>query len=1001
MNICCMRIAGNLLLIFLFLHIAAFVGAQPGTTIDLKKPEKYENRTLASEKTPDTKISKGKKFYQNTITHYNYYFNANNRINAIIDRAKQSTKDDYTQLLPFYNYSLDLTATDPDLDSVIYKCNAGILLHDLRNDWIDDLYFLMGKAYYLRKDFDSAEHVFLYLNYAFAPKDQGYDIPIGSNANGTVFTIATKEPTGLKEKLSKPPRRNEDLIWVAKNYMDEGKPYEASSILEILRSDPNFPERLQPELHETLGYLFYTEKNYDSAAFHLSKATDLDDDRQSKARREYLTAQLYMLSHSNEDAEEYFALAAQHTTDPVMEIYANLNEISASGDSSSNIIDKKIASLLHLAQKDKFVGYRDLIYYTAAQIEMERKNYDDAYTYLKKSIKYNTMDNPVQRSISFMALGDVLYEKPDYIEAKNAYDSVDAGSLKDSVTQQRLTARLAALEVIASNLETIHDEDSVQLVARMPEAQRIAFIKKTVRRLRRAQGLKDEDSSIFINPAVQSSGTGGINGGSAPVDLFAANTKGDWYFNNQTIKAAGVNSFRVIWGNRPNIDNWQRIDAINKQIAQQGPGGTDPDQVADTSGGMTGRPPFQEQQQFSAGTGEISYDALLANVPLTDAQMQASNSKIIEALFINAQQFQNELEDYNAAIASYDSLNKRFPDNIHLEESLAGLYYCYNKIGKKFSADSALTVLNTKFKDGKYAKLLANSSTSKEQPEDAATKAYENVYDLFIEGKFDEAKAAKMQADSLYGDSHWSAQLLYIESIYYVSKHEDSAAIERLTQLTDQFSDSPLAQRAQTMIDVLRRRPQIERYLTNLQITRLPDDEPAPVVNLNPVENLAENKPENKKDSVVSNPVQKTVKANVDTVKTIAGAEKKYVFNASDQQFVAILLNKVDPVYANETRNAFNRYNQANFYNQKINITSNKVNDSLNIVLLGPFSDAASALIYVNKVKPQTAGVIIPWLKPDKYSFSIISQANLDILNNTKDLQGYQSLLQKVLPGKF
>jgi predicted negative regulator of RcsB-dependent stress response len=994
-----MRIAGSLLLIFLFLHIAAFVGAQPGTTIDLKKPEKYENRTLASEKTPNEKIGRGKKFYQNTITHYNYYFNANNRINAIIDRAKQSSKDDYTQLLPYYSYSLDLTATDPDIDSVIYKCNAGILLHDLRNDWIDDLYFLMGKAYYLRKDFDSAERVFLYINYAFAPKDDGYDIPIGSNASGTVFTIATKEPTGLKEKLSKPPRRNEDLIWVAKNYLDKGRPYEASSILEILRSDPNFPERLQPELHETLGYLFYTEKNYDSAAFHLSKATNLDDDRQAKARREYLTAQLYMMSDSNKDAKKYFALAAQHTTDPVMEIYANLNEINASGDSSSGIIDKKIASLLHLARRDKFVGYRDLIYYTAAQIEMERKNYPDAYTYLKKSIKYNTIETPLQRSISFMALGDVLYEKPDYIEAKNAYDSVDAGSLKDSISQQRLTTRLAALEVIAANLETVHDEDSVQLVARMPEAQRIAFIKKTVRRLRRAQGLKDEDSSVFINPAVQSSG--GINGNNAPADLFAANTKGDWYFNNPTIKASGINSFRVAWGNRPNIDNWQRIDAINKQIAQQGPGGNDPDQAVDTSGDMMGRPPFeQQQQQFSAGTGEISYDALLANVPLTDAQMQASNLKIIEALFKNAQQFQNELEDYDAAIASYDSLNKRFPDNIHLEESLAGLYYCYNKIEKKFSADSALTVLKTKFKDGKYAKLLTNPPT-KEQQEDDATKAYENVYNLFLEGKFDEAKAAKAQADTLYGDSHWSAQLLFIEAIYYVSKREDSAAIDRLTQLTDQFSDSPLAQRAQNMIDVLRRRPQIERYLTNLQVTRLSEDEPAPVVNLNPVENLAEKKPETKNDSVVSKPVEKTVKPNVDTVKTIAGAEKTYVFNASDQQFAAILMNKVDPVYVTETRNAFNRYNQANFYNQKINITSNKISDTLNVVLLGPFSDAASALIYINKVKPQTAGVIIPWLKPDKYSFSIISQRNFDILNNTKDLQGYQSLLQKVLPGKF
>src|SRR5436305_3636289 len=215
MNICCIRIAGNLLFMFLLMHTAAFVNAQPGSTIDLKKPAKYENRTLGSENTKEGKIGRGKKFYQNTITHYNYYFNARNRLDDIIARAKENTKDDYTKLLPYYNYTLDATSTDPDIDSIIYKCNAGILLHDLRNDWVDDLYFLMGKAYYLRKNFDSAEHVFLYINYAFARKEDGYDVPIGSNASGTEFTIATKEKTGLQEKLSTPPRRNEDLIWVA------------------------------------------------------------------------------------------------------------------------------------------------------------------------------------------------------------------------------------------------------------------------------------------------------------------------------------------------------------------------------------------------------------------------------------------------------------------------------------------------------------------------------------------------------------------------------------------------------------------------------------------------------------------------------------------------------------------------------------------------------------------------------------------------------------------
>ena len=103
-----------------------------------------------------------------------------------------------------------------------------------------------------------------------------------------------------------------------KNYIDEGRPAEASGILEILRSDPYFPERLQAKLHETFGYLYYQQKKYDSAAYHLSVATDMDDNKQEKARREFLTAQLYAAAGLNKDAEKYFTHSADHALDPIM-----------------------------------------------------------------------------------------------------------------------------------------------------------------------------------------------------------------------------------------------------------------------------------------------------------------------------------------------------------------------------------------------------------------------------------------------------------------------------------------------------------------------------------------------------------------------------------------------------------------------------------------------------------------------------------------------------------
>ena len=127
-------------LLFIFVSATLTGYSQPGSTIELKKPDKYEKRTLASEKTGNKKFGYSKRLYQNTITHYNYYFNADNKLREIIEEAKRSFKDDYTKLLPFYNYSLAITSGSSEIDSVIYKCYSGILLHDLRNDWIDNLY---------------------------------------------------------------------------------------------------------------------------------------------------------------------------------------------------------------------------------------------------------------------------------------------------------------------------------------------------------------------------------------------------------------------------------------------------------------------------------------------------------------------------------------------------------------------------------------------------------------------------------------------------------------------------------------------------------------------------------------------------------------------------------------------------------------------------------------------------------------------------------------------
>ena len=76
-----------ILLLTVFSFLSLTVTGQVGVDYDLQnqKPARFENRTLASEKSNDGKKFKmPRHFIQNTVTHYNFFFNANNKLNEVI-----------------------------------------------------------------------------------------------------------------------------------------------------------------------------------------------------------------------------------------------------------------------------------------------------------------------------------------------------------------------------------------------------------------------------------------------------------------------------------------------------------------------------------------------------------------------------------------------------------------------------------------------------------------------------------------------------------------------------------------------------------------------------------------------------------------------------------------------------------------------------------------------------------------------------------------------------
>lgn len=1077
-----------LALVIVLIFTLPKLSAQPTLSFDMKKPQKFENRKLASEKTEDRKFTVVRRFTQNGTTKFNYHYNAYKKLAQVIARGKFQHKDDYSRLLSFYNYELEVTAKDKvELDSVIYKANAGILLHDLRNTWVDNLYMLMGEAYYFRNVPDSAYYTFQYLNYAFSPKEKdGYDKPIGSNANadegGSVFSISTKESTSLLKKVwSRPPSRNESFIWQIRTFLARDEMPEAAGLIETLKHDPSFPTRLKTDLHEMQAWWFYKQQVYDSAAIYLEQALDNAEGREEKARWEYLIGQLYEKSGRSEDAARFFEKTVSHTLNPVLEVYARLNAIRQhKGD--DKVIQENIKELVKMARKDRYLTYRDIIYYAAAEMELERNNIAGAKALLLKATA-NPGEDPSVHPKAFLLLGDLCFKEKEYPDAKRYYDSIT--NINPSLVDAKaLNARKAALAKIVAYQNIIDRQDSLQRVAAMPDAEREAYIKKLVKQIRKTQGVKEDDSGE------PSGGPLSFNDNKdGPTDMFSTNAKGDWYFYNATLKGKGYTEFKGTWGNRPNVDNWQRMAAI-KQSASTAAGGGADDVI-------TGK--------ANAPAGPVSYEELLKTVPLTPAQLTVSNDSIENAQFLLGKAYLEGLEDYASTITTLEAFLTRFPNSKNRPEALFLLAYCYSKVGDVAKATEVQNELKQKYPGTSYEKIV--SSPNGVTPDSTAklemTRRYDAIYNLYIEGKFDEAQAQKRIADSMYHENYWTPQLLYIQSVYYIQQRQDDSAKKSLQDIIRVFPGTGMAAKAKTLIDVLGRRKQIEDYLTNLQIQRPAEDSTAepiaivtpkpvsqqpPVVVSQPVTTTAPQKqppaavtpppaqqpvkpavppptqptvarqtqPQQTQPPVTSPATQKPVqppvaqqppaanppaqqtqpatqqpKADVakndktavttqptakqpvtqlppppvrkDSVHAKVEAPKPLVLTnvAETPHYVAIVLNKVDPVYINEARNAFNRYNREEYAAKGFTVNNQSVTDDIKLVLIGTFANANDAITYIDKTKKLAATEIVPWLPAAKYYFIIITDNNLQVLMNTKDVNALKNFLQQNYPGKF
>ena len=936
---------------------------------EIEKPLPYE-RLL------NTKYTLGRRAYQNTVSQFNFLFNAEEELNENILKARNEYVDDYTTLISFYDYDLSTIAKN-SIDSIIYRCNANIVLHDLRSNWVDDAYLLLAKAYLFHKDFDTAGSILQFINYSFDDKEDGMDLPIGSNLRNTKgkFSIATAENNRFFENLNV---RNESMIWQARNYIEKEEWNEGISLLQLLAADAIFPKRLYPFLNEQLAYGYYQMEMYDKAAAALEKGIDNAPDDAAKTRWYYLIGQLWQKADRWDKAYPWFKKANQNAVNPIISVYAKISMISYDAKNANNAWEELAYSLEKMTKRDKYKPYADIIYFEMAKLGIQNNAYIKANDWLIQSIKKNK-SNLRQKQKAFELLGDINYSNNHYSIATLAYDSLNT-VLKTNPNYETIQARKKWLSTISANAKMIEAQDTLQYIYQLNPSNQEAYFDLWQKRTSiKNESLKD----IFLDkiPSTNYSIETPTRNNLSSFD----NNSNNFYFDNKAVIVQGKQNFTQKWGQRPNVDSWRRKASLmnapsNNQNASstgfQNSNSNDSLQKMSLSKNEKGDEKLDKK--------ENGYEMIIDGSSYLQSKQDWN-----KAALTNAQTFLLELNDFEKAYPLYVKVIANNIDTTTTERALLDLasHYLHENLNEK--SDSIIKLVENRFPKGFYATKKKESSLKQKKEADVLND-YKEAYFLSQIGNWESLAALSNQLNTDLRRTKWYTPFKFIQVKMYAQQRMDSVAIVLLDSIVLQNTNEKIRDRAKNIIEELKNRKQTESYLTNLNLSK----EILDTIAL--VNTAAISKP-NKKDNPIkndnSNVKDTTTTKQIATIPIIAALP--FTNDSSEQYYIAFATQKVSATFVKEMQTAFTYLNNDEFIKQKLNVTYIQFNEHSYIVWIGPFVNNLDAKTYINKVKPRLSTEIISFVPTKQYEIYLLSKSNILLIKDEADLKQYQQYMFK------
>lgn len=672
------------------------------------------------------------RFWHSFKARYNTYYNGSL---AYIDGSlekENGNKDNFTETLPLYTVTNKQSRElgKANFDRAIEKCQKTIKLHSIKRrpewtknrrktekdiEWLSRreynpflwrAWLLMGRSQFYKGAFDEAASTFAYMGRLYQTQPAIYA---------------------------------KSRAWLAKSYIEEGWLYDAEDVIRGMERD-SIHWSARKEWDYTYADYYIHTGDYAKAVPYLRRVIKHEMRRKQRAREWYLMGQLQAaLGNKAEALKAYKKVVRQN---PPYEIEFNariaMTEVLSGAQSK-----KMIGRLKRMAASDKNKDYLDHVYYALGNIYMARQDTANAISSYERGAAKATRSG-IEKGVLMLRLGDIYWDMERYGDAQRCYGEAIGMLDKERKDYEQLSERSKVLDQLVPYTDAVQLQDSLQELARMPEAERNAAIDRTIAELKRKEReerrkQQEEDAQQTIS---QNSGNNAAqNNRPNAAQQNQQNANALWYFYNPMAVSQGKAAFEKLWGKRENADNWQRI---NKTVVAT----------------MQDEPEMSQEQLDSIAHAEAVADSLaqiadsaqndphrreyyLAQIPFTKEQVDASNKVIEDGLFNSGVIFKDKLDNLPLAEKQLTRLVSAYTDYERLADAYYHLYLLYMRKGDAPTADTYVARLKKEYPENEWTILLSDPHFVENARFGAAVEdsLYASTYDAFKAARYKEVAA--------------------------------------------------------------------------------------------------------------------------------------------------------------------------------------------------------------------------------------------------------------------